>query len=134
ALPLARESRRDLGIALAVIVWVGVVLPLDNAGTVRQLWLGAVTTALLVSLLWFESATTRAQVAVVVVFATVVEYTFSAGLGVYVYRLDQVPAYVPPGHGLVYLAALALGRSSLLRANRRWLVPTTIALAGGYAV
>jgi hypothetical protein len=44
-----------------------------------------------------------------------------------------VPVYVPPGHGLVYLAALALGRSPLLIAGRRWVIPGTITVAGSYA-
>jgi hypothetical protein len=95
--------------------------------------LGLVTWTLLLALLRRESAATRAQVAVVVAFATLVEYTFSAGLGVYVYRLHQVPAYVPPGHGLVYLAALAIGRSAVVRAARRWVLPATLVVAGGYA-
>ena len=60
-----------------------------------------------------ETPLVRAQVAVVVVFATAVEYTFSPLLEVYVYRLDNVPAFVPPGHGLVYLCALAIGRVGL---------------------
>ena len=130
---LARASRRDIALALSVVVWVGVVLPLDNADTGRQLWLGGVTAALLVGLLWRERATTRAQVIVVVAFATLVEYTFSMGLDVYTYRLDHVPAYVPPGHGLVYLAALAVGRSPLVVAWARWLIPGTIVAAGAYA-
>ncbi|MDX6287580.1 MAG: hypothetical protein QOG53_3065 [Frankiales bacterium] len=130
---LVRASRRDLALACTVVVWVGVVLPLDNAGTGRQLWLGAVTAGLLIALLWRENGTTRAQVIVVVAFATAIEYTFSSGLGVYTYRLHQVPVYVPPGHGLVYLAALALGRSPLLIAGRRWVIPGTITVAGSYA-
>ena len=53
------------------------------------------------------SPVVRAQTAVVVVFATVVEYVFSPTLEVYTYRFDNVPAFVPPGHGLVYLSAFA---------------------------
>ncbi|MFL6241208.1 MAG: hypothetical protein ACJ735_17130 [Actinomycetes bacterium] len=126
-------SRADLALALTVVAWVGVVLPLDNAGSARELALGGVTWALLLTLLRRESATTRAQVAVVVAFATLIEYTFSALLGVYVYRLHQVPAYVPPGHGLVYLAALAIGRSAVVTAYRRELLTATLVIAGGYA-
>lgn len=130
---LLAGSRADLGLALTVLAWISVVLPLDSAGTGRELALGGVTWLLLLALLWRESATTRAQVAVVVVFATFIEYTFSSGLGVYVYRLHQVPAYVPPGHGLVYLAALAIGRSALVRAYRRAFLVATLMVAGGYA-
>ena len=66
--------------------------------------------------IWWQTPLVRAQVAVVVVFATAVEYTFSPLLEVYVYRLGNVPAFVPPGHGLVYLCALAMGRSAWVRA------------------
>src|SRR3954453_6733623 len=73
-LGLFAESRADLGLAFTVIAWVGVVLPLDNAGTGREWLLGAVTWGLLLVLLRRESAATRAQLAVVVAFATLIEY------------------------------------------------------------
>jgi hypothetical protein len=63
-----------------------------------------------------------------------VEYTFSGVLGVYVYRLHDVPWFVPPGHGLVYLGALAIGRSAAVVRRRRVLVPATLVVAGGYAL
>jgi hypothetical protein len=75
----------------------------------------------------------RTQVAIVVVFATAVEYTFSPLLEVYVYRLHNVPAFVPPGHGLVYLCALAIGRSGWVVARRRGLVALTVVAGGAYA-
>jgi hypothetical protein len=91
-----------------------------GAGLAEQRLLGVATWALLGVLLLAEDALTRLQVGVVVLYATLIEYTFAGGFGVYVYRLeesgvarhwfDQVPAFVPPGHGLVYLAALLLGR------------------------
>jgi hypothetical protein len=43
---------------------------------------------------------------------------FAGWLGVYVYRLDNVPLFVPPGHGLVYLAG-ALDRPQRLGARAR---------------
>ena len=78
-----------------------------------------------------ETPLVRVQTAVVViVFATAVEYTFAGWLGVYVYRLDNVPWFVPPGHGLVYLGALALGRTAYVRSHLRELMVAT-AVAGG---
>jgi hypothetical protein len=71
---------------------------------------------------------------VVVAFATAVEYTFSLWLKVYVYRLDNIPVFVPPGHGLVYLCALAIGRSPVVH---RWRVPLlagTLAAGASYAL
>ena len=117
-----------------VLAWIPVVLLLDRgASLAEQRWLGVGTWVLLLVLLARESRRTRAQVAVVVVFATAVEYCFAGWLGVYVYRLDGVPWFVPPGHGLVYLGALGIGRSAVVRRNGRTLVPLTLALAGGYA-
>ena len=118
----------------AVLTWIPVVLLLDRGATMgEQRLLGVGTWLLLIALLWREDVRTRAQVAVVVAFATAVEYCFAGWLGVYVYRLHDVPWFVPPGHGLVYLGALAMGRSSYVVRSRRWLVPATLAVAGSYA-
>ena len=119
----------------AVLAWIPLVLVLDRgASMTEQRLLGVGTWLLLIALLWRESMRTRAQVAVVVVFATLVEYCFAGWLGVYVYRLHDVPWFVPPGHGLVYLGALAIGRSDVVRRQARWLVPATLGVAGAYAV
>ena len=116
------------------LVWVPLVLLLDvSASLAEQRLLGVGTWVLLVALLTRESALVRVQVAVVVVFATAVEYTFSPLLEVYVYRLENVPVFVPPGHGLVYLCALAMGRSATLRRHLRPAVVATIGLGGAYA-
>ena len=117
-----------------VLTWIPVVLLLDRGATMgQQRLLGIGTWLLLLALLWRENAKTRAQVAVVVVFATAVEYCFAGWLGVYTYRLHDVPWFVPPGHGLVYLGALAIGRSAYVARSRHWLVPATLAVAGTYA-
>ncbi len=116
------------------LVWVPLVLLLDvGAGIWLQRALGAGTWLLLLALLRRESPLVRAQVAVVVVFATAVEYTFSPLLEVYVYRLDNVPSFVPPGHGLVYLCALAIGRADWVHRRSGALVVATVAAGGAYA-
>jgi hypothetical protein len=123
-----------LPIPVVVPVWVAVVLGLDSlAGIWEQRLLGLGTWLLLLALLRKESRATRVQVAVVVVYATFIEYTCSGWLGVYVYRLHNVPAFVPPGHGLVYLGALAIGRSAWAHRST-WLVPTTLTLCGLWAL
>jgi hypothetical protein len=119
----------------AVLAWIPLVLLLDRGATMtEQRLLGVGTWLLLLVLLRRESMRTRAQVAVVVAFATLVEYCFAGWLGVYVYRLHDVPWFVPPGHGLVYLGALAIGRSDVVRRQARWLVPATLGVAGAYAL
>ena len=49
----------------------------------------------------------RAQAIGVVVFATIGEITGSLVWGVYHYRLHNLPLFIPPAHGLVYLNGLA---------------------------
>src|SRR4051794_22047133 len=118
-----------------VLAWIPLVLVLDRGASMTgQRLLGIGTWLLLLALLWRESPRTRAQVAVVVAFATLVEYCFAGWLGVYVYRLHDVPWFVPPGHGLVYLGALAIGRSDVVRRHARVLIPATLGVAGADAV
>ncbi len=121
-------------VPLLVVLWVGVVLLLDTGAPLgRQRLLGLATWLVLLGLLRAEDRATRVQVAVVVVFASIVEYVFAGWLGVYVYRLDGVPWFVPPGHGLVYLAALSIGRSAWAYRHRRPLLATTLLAGGAWA-
>ena len=120
-------------VPLVVVVWVGVVLGLDTgASLTQQRLLGLVTWVLLLGLLHREDRATRVQVGVVVAYASLVEYVFAGWLGVYVYRLENVPAFVPPGHGLVYLAALAIGRSAWAH-RTPWLLPASLTACGAWA-
>lgn len=50
----------------------------------------------------------RAQTIAVVAFATIGEVTGSLIWGVYTYRLHNLPLFVPPAHGLVYLTGLSV--------------------------
>src|SRR5918912_3565773 len=117
--------------ASAVLAWIGVVLladrvrALDGVEGWRQAVLGLGTWLVLAALLRRETPLVRAQTLVVVGLATCVEFTFSPLLQAYVYRIGTVPLYVPPGHGLVYLAAMTLRRTPLFAVARRPLVILT---------
>jgi hypothetical protein len=74
----------------------------------------------------------RAQVAVVICAATVAELTGSILWGVYSYRLHNLPTFVPPAHGLVFMAGLSL--SEALRRYARPLVLAAAAIASTWAV
>jgi hypothetical protein len=131
----ASTARRDLGVAAAVVAWVGLVLVLDQgASRGQQDLLGVATWLVLLGLLRGESRTVRTQVGVVVAFATVIELVFSGWLGVYDYRLGNVPQFVFPGHGLVYLGALALGRSTWARRHARPFVAAAVGFTGAWAL
>jgi hypothetical protein len=115
--------------------WITLVLLLDaDGGHLLQRTLGLLTWLVLVVVLAGETPLVRLQTAVVVVFATCVEYTFSPLLEVYIYRFHNVPAYVPPGHGLVYLAALSIGRMAYMRAHTQLCVTVALVGVGVYAL
>ncbi|WP_159947053.1 hypothetical protein [Polaribacter septentrionalilitoris] len=42
------------------------------------------------------------------------EYLFSIVMGMYTYRLGNVPHYIPPGHALVYVAVLYFSKASAI--------------------
>lgn len=126
---------RDGAIAGGVGLWVLVVLGLDTAASLsQQRLLGLGTWLLLLLALRGEDRVTRTQVGVVVAYATVVEYVFSGALDVYVYRLENVPAFVPPGHGLVYLAALAVARTDWARRQAGAFLGTAMVVCGAWAL
>ncbi len=132
--PALPRPRCDLAVPSVVAVWVLVVLGLDTGASLgQQRLLGAGTWLLLLAVLAGQSRATRVQVAVVVAVASVVEYVFAGWLGVYVYRLGNVPAFVPPGHGLVYLAALCLGRCAWAGRHARGFVAVTLTGCGLWA-
>jgi hypothetical protein len=92
-----------------------------------QLVLGGLTWLVLLIAARPLSVERRAQVAVVICAATLAELTGSIIWGVYSYRLHNLPTFVPPAHGLVFMAGLSL--SEALRRHARPLVLTAGAIA-----
>lgn len=104
--------RRPALVTLTTIsAWTVGGLWLDGQlGTTGQLLLGVLTAGVLVGLLALYAPAVRLQALGVVAIATVGEVVGSLLWGLYGYRLENLPAFVPPGHGLVYLAGLSLAR------------------------
>jgi hypothetical protein len=95
--------------AALLIGYLAVLLTLDHfASYPEQLGLGVVTWALLIALAWQLPLFQRAMVLGVVLFATIGEVTGSLIWGVYRYRLHNLPLFIPPAHGLVFLAGIAI--------------------------
>ena len=95
--------------AAAGPAFLAVLLAVDTrASHAEQVALGAVTWLVLLAALRPLAPLARAQALGVVVFATVGEVTGSLVWGVYTYRLHNLPLFIPPAHGLVYLSGLAL--------------------------
>jgi hypothetical protein len=95
--------------AAAGPAYLAVLLAIDTqVGLNVQLVLGAVTWLVLVAAIWPLVTIMRAQVIGVILFATVAEVIGSLIWGVYRYRLHNLPLFIPPAHGLVYLSGVAL--------------------------
>jgi hypothetical protein len=120
--------RGSLAYAVAFALFVAIALPLDRATSVlEQATLGLTAWAFLFLALWLQPPAVRVQVAVLVVLATFLEIIGSIVWGAYRYRLENLPLYVPAGHGLFYLAALRVASLPILeRHARRIVVAVTV--------
>ena len=97
----------------ATCAWIATGTWLDSAASLSgQRLIGVTTWLLLVAAIGRERPAQRFQILAALGIATVGEFVCSLALGLYDYRLANVPSYVPPGHGLVYLAAINLARSA----------------------
>lgn len=126
---------RNATIVVLLAIWIAAALAFDRNATLwQQHGLGAITVVFLACLLAGETPAVRRQVFVAAVFATIGEFLAAPLLGFYTYRLDNVPAFVPPGHGLVYLAAIAAARADLAQRWSRTVCATALAAGGGWAI
>jgi hypothetical protein len=126
---------RDYAIAAFTFLSVAVSSLFEISASVeRQHALGALAWVFLGALLLGENKETRVQVLIAVIFATVGEHFASIYMGGYTYRFENVPAYVPPGHGMVYLTAVALARSGLFVRHPRRIALFVIGVWGTWAI
>jgi len=95
-----------------------------------QLGLGVATWLVLAAVLSRLPLERRLQALVVVVVATGAEVVGSILWGVYSYRLHNLPLFVPPGHGLVYLGGISLSEAGFIRARARLFVGAVAVCAG----
>jgi hypothetical protein len=96
--------------AVAGPAYGGAVLALYTHVGVGEPALGVLTWLVLLGALWPLPALARAQALGVVAFATIGEVAGSIVWGIYHYRSHDLPLFVPPGHGIVYLTGLAVAR------------------------
>jgi hypothetical protein len=123
-----------LPFAAMVICMIATFLALDHfADASEQLLLGAATWLVLIASCAPLSREDRTRALLVVLVATCAEVLGSIVLGAYTYRLDNLPAFVPPGHGLVYLGGLALSQSALVRRHRRTFLIAVGAVVASWA-
>jgi hypothetical protein len=79
-------------------------------GIAGQLLISAGFWAVLVYILCLVERRERQALLACLVIATAAELVLSLGWGLYLYRLGNVPLFVPPGHVLLFLLGCALAR------------------------
>ena len=110
--------RGSLALVVAFTAFWLVALPLDRGTTeLQQQALGLVAWTFLAVALARQPREVRIQVVVLVCVATALEILGSMVWRAYVYRLENLPLYVPAGHGLFYLAALRAASLPVLQRN-----------------
>lgn len=128
------HRHRDYFIAAFTFVTTTICLTTDGfAPKYFQYILAFFGWLFLLAFLRGECKYVRTQVAVAVSFAVIGEYFASIYMQGYIYRFGNVPAYVPAGHGLVYLTAVTLGRSGLFQRHARRIAVFVITICGLWA-
>ena len=117
-----------------VLVFVVLGLADRHVDLTGQLGLGFATWLVLLAALRPLSLERRVQTLLVVGVATCMEVVGSILWGVYTYRLHNLPLFVPPGHGLVYLAGISLSETAFVRARPRAFVRAVAVCAAAWGL
>ena len=113
--------------------YLAALLAADRYVSLHGQWaLGALTWIVLLGGMRLFAPERRAQALGVVVFATVGELTGSIVWGVYSYRLGNLPLFIPPAHGIVYLTGVSLMQA--VRPHARALVATAAVTATAWGL
>jgi hypothetical protein len=125
---------RPYGLHLFLLAYAPAMLLVD--GAIRdlgpQLGLGVVTFGVLWACTRHLEPGERLQVWVCVAVATGFEVFGSLIWGVYRYRLGNLPLYVPPGHGMVYLFGMTACRLPVFRRYGRRAAYAVLAVCIAY--
>lgn len=129
------HKKRDYLIVAFAFIAVSLCFLIDSIASIElQYALGIAGWISLLGLLRGECEYVRAQVLVAVTFATIGEHFASIFMAGYTYRLENVPAFVPPGHGIVYLTAVVLGRSGFFLEYARKITVFVVLLGGIWSI
>ena len=117
-----------------VLFFVALGLADRQVSLTGQLGLGLLTWCVLLAALLPLPLERRIQTLLVVGVATCAEVVGSILWGVYTYRLHNLPLFVPPGHGLVYLGGISLSQAGFVRARPRLFVGMVAACAAAWGL
>lgn len=112
---------------LGVILFLWLGLSLDSVALAKHFAYGQVLTNLLAvfMFLWLYLRVSKV-LKELMLFGVIVafggEILFSLVLGMYTYRLENLPLYVPLGHSLVYAAVYYIAKEPLLKLHKEQLI------------
>jgi hypothetical protein len=136
SVPDAPHCNRDYGIILFSLIFITIVVNYDGTQgeLADQKILAVMTWTALIAMLWGETKAVRMQVILTLIFATMAELFAASYMECYLYRFNNLPAYVPPGHGIVYLAIVALARSGFFLCYARKIAIFAVASGGVWSL
>jgi len=108
-----------------LVIWLGLFI--DSTWMTQYISYGQGITNILVAavFLWIffqSSKVTRTLMFFGVFIAYAGEVTLSLGLGMYTYRLENVPHYVPLGHAIVYAAVYYITKEPWVRKHQQTII------------
>jgi hypothetical protein len=130
------RALRPYSLQVAFVLYIPLILFLDAhlTSVYPQYGLGLLTFGVLYLSTRWSPPSERRQVWLCVAVATGFEVFGSLVWGLYRYQFHNLPLYVPPGHGLVYLFGLTAARTPLFRVHGRVVTRVALALATAWAV
>jgi hypothetical protein len=121
-------------IMVVVLIPLAFFLDIHTTDVLHQDVLGAGAWVILIASTRFSPPAERRQVWIMVGVASCVEVWSSIIWGIYRYRFGNVPLWVPPGHGLVYLFALRSIRTPFGEKHGIFMTRAAVGCATAWAI
>lgn len=120
----------------ALIVYVAVFLYADSRlrSIGSQAAMGVLTFGVLILSGTALRSHERRQLCLLILFATALELVSSQIWGVYRYRFGNVPFYIPPGHGVVFVLSVWLTRTPLMQTSQERAKHLVLIVSGAWAL
>lgn len=124
---------------LGVLLWLPIILSIDSPKLAEYFaynqWIANLLTLVYFAWLYHTgSARLKRLMLLGVMVGTAGEVFFALVVGMYEYRLENVPVYVPPGHSIVYAAVYHFTREPWVRKNATLVRNVFLAIATAFSV
>lgn len=130
---------RHRTLLLAVPVLLVAILFIDSQAMAERFaygqWLAnLITCGFFIGMLYVASPRLRRLMLIGLFIATAGEVLFSLILGMYEYRLENIPLYVPPGHCILYATIFLLARDPWVMRNRERIIVIGYGIAAAFSL